>query len=70
MATEDSLFIKQAAILELIREYDSVNFQTIKRNFFGSNDRTLRYHIKRLADLGLVRKLGITKGVYYQARET
>lgn len=61
-----SLFIKQEAILEVIQEHHLVNFTTIKRNFIGSNDRTLRYHLKKLQDAGFIRKRGTTKGVYYE----
>lgn len=66
MVIEDSLFIKQTAVLEVIREHDMINFQTLKRNFVGTNERTLRYHLKRLADLEFIRKRGATKGVYYE----
>jgi repressor of nif and glnA expression len=64
---EDTLFIKQSAILGIIRDQKMVNFNYIKRQFFGSNERTLRYHLKRLQDQGLIRKRGTTKGVYYEA---
>lgn len=63
-----SLFIKQAEILEFIREKGIVNFNTLHRNFLGINERTLRYHLKRLADSGLIRKRGTTKGVYYEIK--
>ena len=66
MVNEDSLYIKQAAILDVIREHGLVNFQTIRRSFIGSNERTLRYHLKRLIDLGLIKKRGTTKGVHYE----
>lgn len=61
-----SLFIKQAAILDTITELGIVNFQTLRRQFLGISERTLRYHLKRLQDLGLIRKRGTTKGVYYE----
>ncbi|MDD2823385.1 MAG: hypothetical protein PHQ59_04890 [Candidatus Daviesbacteria bacterium] len=63
----NSLFIKQAAVLEVIEEYNLINFSTLKRQFLGINDRTLRYHLKRLVDLGFIKKRGTTKGVYYEA---
>lgn len=63
--SRENLFIKQAAILEVIQKHQMANFQTIKRNFVGTNERTLRYHLKKLADAGLIKKLGTTKGVYY-----
>lgn len=66
MAPVNSLFIKQAAILDVILEHQLIDFKTLKRNFVGTNERTLRYHLKKLADSGLIRKRGATKGVYYE----
>ncbi|MBI4078825.1 MAG: hypothetical protein HY429_00845 [Candidatus Levybacteria bacterium] len=63
----NTLFIKQEAILEVIEEHQLVNFKTIQKNFFGTNERTLRYHIKKLIDAGFVRKHGTTKGAHYEA---
>lgn len=62
----DSLFIKQTAILEVLKEHGLVNFQMLKRQFLGINERTLHYHLKKLIDIGLIRKKGVTKGVYYE----
>lgn len=62
----ESLFIKQAAILDVIQEHQMIDFKTIKRSFVGTNDRTLRYHLKRLIDAGFIKKRGATKGVYYE----
>lgn len=64
---EDSLFIKQASILEVIREHRVVSSKELHRRFLGIKERTLRYHLKRLVDLGLVKKRGTTKGVWYEA---
>lgn len=70
MATNlDSLFIKQASILEVIQEYGLINFETLRRQFLGINERTLRYHLKRLADLGLIKKRGTTRGTHYEAKQ-
>jgi predicted HTH transcriptional regulator len=63
---EDSLFIKQSSILEVIKEHKLISSNHLQRKFFGLNPRTLRYHLKKLVDLGLIRKLGSTKGVYYK----
>lgn len=64
-----SLFIKQASILEVIQEQKMINFDSLRRRFLGINERTLRYHLKRLKDQGLIRKRGTTKGVYYETIE-
>lgn len=63
---QESLFIKQSAILEVIRDHKLINFDQLRRRFLGINERTLRYHLKRLADLGFIRKRGTTKGVFYE----
>jgi len=65
--TEDFLLPRRAEILNIIRDHQMVNFDTIRRRFLAINERTLRYDLKKLADLGLIKKLGATKGVYYQA---
>lgn len=69
MSSVDSLFIKQTAILDVILEHHLINFKTLRRNFVGTNDRTLRYHLKQLRDKGFIKKLGATKGVYYEKNE-
>lgn len=66
MFNEDSLFIKQSEILEVIRENKMISSNNLRRQFMGIKDRTFRYHLKRLQDLGLIRKRGTTKGVYYE----
>lgn len=63
----NSLFIKQAAILEAIQEHGLIQSSTLKRQFMGISERTLRYHLKRLQDQGLIKKRGTTKGVWYEA---
>lgn len=63
---KDTLFIKQASILEVIREHKIISTKNLRRKFLGIKDRTYRYHLKRLQDLGLIRKRGATNGVYYE----
>ena len=65
---EDFLLPRRAEILRLIKEQKMINFNQIKRRFLKVNERTLRYDLKKLQDQGLIRKLGTTRGVYYQAR--
>lgn len=64
---EESLFIKQSAILEVIREQKLMSSDSLHRRFMGIKERTLRYHLKKLQTLGLIRKRGTTKGVHYEA---
>ncbi len=63
---EDLLLPRRTEILNIIRDQQLVNFDQIRRRFLLVNERTLRYDLKKLADAGLIRKLGTTKGVYYQ----
>lgn len=66
---EEFLLPRRAEILNIIRDHKLVNFDTIKRRFMAVNGRTLRYDLKKLADLGLIKKRGSTKGVYYETTE-
>lgn len=63
----DYLLPRRAEILQLITEQKLMNFDQIKRRFLTLNERTLRYDLKQLQDKGLIRKLGTTKGVYYES---
>lgn len=63
---ENFLYIKQSAILETIKEHKLIKSHELRRKFMGIKDRTFRYHLKRLKDLGLIRKRGVTNGVYYE----
>ena len=62
----DFLLPRRAEILKIVREHKIVNFDQLRRRFITVNERTLRYDLKKLQDAGLIRKLGSTKGVYYQ----
>jgi Fic family protein len=64
---EDYLLPRRAEILNIIKDQVLVSFDQIKRRFYGVNERTLRYDLKKLQDQGLIRKRGATKGVYYEA---
>ena len=63
---EDFLLPRRAEILRLIREQKMMNFNQVKRRFAKVNARTLRYDLKKLQDQGLIKKLGTTRGAYYQ----
>lgn len=65
----DTLLPRRAEIFQIIREQNLVAFDTIRRRFLKINERTLRYDLKKLADMGLIQKLGTTKGVYYKPKE-
>jgi len=63
----DYLLPRRAEILNIIKEQQLVNFDQIRRRFMRVNERTLRYDLKQLQNSGLIKKLGNTKGVYYQS---
>jgi len=65
---EDLLLPRRAEILNIIKEHQMVNFDIIRRRFLAVNERTLRYDLKKLVDSGLIKKLGTTKGVYYEIK--
>jgi Fic family protein len=63
---EDYLLPRRAEILNIIKDHGLVNFDILRRRFMAVNERTLRYDLKQLQNAGLIRKLGTTKGVYYE----
>lgn len=62
----DSLLPKRKEIYLTIKDHGLMNFDMIRRRFMAVNERTLRYDLKKLADAKLIKKLGTTKGVYYE----
>lgn len=63
---EDYLLPRRAEILAIITDHVTVNFDFIRRRFLAVNQRTLRYDLQQLQKKGFIRKLGTTKGVYYE----
>lgn len=63
---KDFLLPRRAEILNIIQDHRLINFDQIRRRFLGVNERTLRYDLKKLQESGFIRKLGTTKGVYYE----
>lgn len=63
---EDYLLPRRGEILNIIRDHKILNFDQIRRRFMGVNERTLRYDLKKLQDSGLIRKRGVTNGVFYE----
>lgn len=64
---EEKLFIKQSAILDVIKEHGLIQMKTLQRSFVTTPIRTLGYHVKKLIEKDLIKKRGITNGVYYEA---
>lgn len=67
LEAEDYLLPRRAEILNIIKDHKLVTFDMIRRRFLAVPKRTLNYDLKKLQDMGLIRKRGATKGVYYQA---
>ncbi len=63
---EELLLPRRNEILNIIKDHQLVTFDTIQRRFMAVNERTLRYDLKKLADQGLIKKRGTTKGVWYE----
>jgi Fic family protein len=66
---EEYLLPRRAEILQIIKDHRLVNFDTVRRRFMAVNERTLRYDLLQLQKSYLIKKLGTTRGVYYEALE-
>lgn len=65
---EDYLLPRRTEILNIVKDHRLINFDQVRRRFMAVNERTLRYDLKKLVDAGFIKKLGTTKGVYYEAK--
>lgn len=63
---EDLLPLRRLEILHIIREHQQVSLDFLKRRFITISDRLLRYDLKKLQDIGLIKKRGVTRGVVYE----
>lgn len=63
---EEYLLPRRTEILAIIADHVTVNFDYIRRRFLAVNERTLRYDLQQLQKKGFIKKLGTTKGVYYE----
>jgi Fic family protein len=60
---------RQEEIYLIIKDHRLVSFDQIRRRFLKVPERTLRYDLKKLAEKGLIIKVGKTKGSYYRAKD-
>lgn len=65
---EDYLLPRRTEILNIIKDHRLVDFDVLRRRFLSVNERTLRYDLKKLQEMGFIKKRGTTKGVYYEPR--
>lgn len=66
ITTEELLPPRRYEILQIIRDHRQVSFNLLKRRFLAVSDRLLRYDLKKLQDVGLIKKRGVTKGAIYE----
>lgn len=66
---ESHLLPRRKAILETIREQHMVSADYLYRNFAGTPASTLRNDLLHLQKLGLILKLGNTRGALYSCPE-
>lgn len=66
--TEDvtsTLLPRRQEILQIIRDHQQISFDFIRRRFLAIPPSTLRYDLRQLAKLNLIKKLGATRGAVY-----
>jgi len=66
-AEELKLSFRRREILSIIRDHPGCTFDFIHRRFAQVKSRTLHYDLEQLQKAGLVRKLGVSRGVVYVA---
>lgn len=57
---------RRQEILEIIGDHPNCSFDFLQRRFPTINSKTLHYDVKKLLDLGLIKKLGATRGALYR----
>lgn len=67
---ESALLPRRHEILLTIRDHSPCSIDYLKRNFAGTPSSTLRYDLLKLQRVGLIQKLGVTRGVLYSASPT
>lgn len=60
-----SLLPRRQAIYQTILEQKMINADYLYRNFAGTPQSTIRYDLKQLQKVGLIKKLGTTRGALY-----
>jgi Fic family protein len=68
--SEDKLLPRRRELLEIIREHPHCSFDFVARRFTAVNPKTLHYDLLQLMRVGLVRKLGVSRGSVYTTNGT
>lgn len=61
----ESLAPRRREVFETIKNHPYISFNTLKRRFASTPNRTLSYDVFMLINDGLIRKHGVTRGVSY-----
>ena len=61
-----TLSLRRQEILAIIADHPDCSFDFLTRRFAAVNPKTLHYDLKKLLDLNLIIKVGITRGVLYR----
>jgi len=61
-----SLSLRRQEILLIIADHPNCSFEFLSRRFAAVNPKTLHYDLKKLLNLNLIVKIGITRGVLYR----
>lgn len=66
LSKEQNLPPRRLEILDIIRDHRQVSLDFIHRRFAAVSPRLLRYDLKKLQDVNLIKKLGVTRGAVYE----
>jgi len=65
---ENDLLPRRKEIYLVIKDHPRCSFDFISRRFSAVNKKTLSYDLSRLVRIGLVKKLGVTRGAVYETQ--
>jgi len=57
---------RRQEILNIVADHPNCSFYFLARRFAAVNPKTLHYDLKKLLDLNLIIKVGITRGALYR----
>jgi len=67
-STSPALSLRRQEIFSLVFDHPHCSFDFIARRFPGVNHQTLHYDLKKLQTIGLIIKLGATRGALYRVK--
>ncbi len=65
--TGEDLLPRRSELLETLKDHPQSSFDFLHRRFLNLHERTLHRDLKHLMQKGLIKKLGMTRGVVYVA---